>query len=518
MRTERLLVAFGVLLSALHATYLLSFPAQEYLARFAVGDAMAYARVAFNIAAGRGSTFDLDSMTNGYHPLWMWMNIPVFYGAHSILDRFQLLRALWIASGIFAAIAWARVIWLMTRDVLSATLMLVLVAVSPYSTFVLYSGLETSLVLFFSALLVHFIIASSPVPNRRAHVCLGLLLACTFLSRLDSVLFLMPFLLLSRDSRKFIFTPRSLYSAVGFALPVLPYLVWNVKEFGSILPVSGQVKTLDGVDFGRSLSILQSWGAEFSRLSGHVLGASSILGVLLTLIIVLFLLLWRNRAKGGQALTVILLLVLGALAHYAYYCLFMRELNVPWHVYPQFVSVSALVTLAIESTLRGKSSLARIAAFLVFTTALAVGWGVYDSLKSRRRDESRALIALSSWFLEHAPVGARITMYDSFLLAAYLPDYNVSDLNGLVGNQELALLAKQKSVDKMVLATAAQYVIAREPDGCPIQEDSRQVLYRSPLIETTTKYRLVVLSPNVFIAAWQADQDNMCPDRLESVT
>jgi hypothetical protein len=41
-------------------------------------DAYYYFKVAQNIAEGNGSTFDGINLTNGYHPLWMLINIPIF--------------------------------------------------------------------------------------------------------------------------------------------------------------------------------------------------------------------------------------------------------------------------------------------------------------------------------------------------------------------------------------------------------------------------------------------------------
>ncbi len=64
-------------------------------------DAYYYFKVAQNISEGRGSTFDGINPTNGYHPLWMIVCIPIF-----ALARFDLilpLRILVIVSGAISA-------------------------------------------------------------------------------------------------------------------------------------------------------------------------------------------------------------------------------------------------------------------------------------------------------------------------------------------------------------------------------------------------------------------------------
>ncbi|MCJ7432679.1 MAG: hypothetical protein MUO77_04250 [Anaerolineales bacterium] len=60
-------------------------------------DAYYYFKVAQNISEGRGSTFDGVNPTNGYHPLWMLICVPIF-----ALARFDLilpLRVLFVAMG-----------------------------------------------------------------------------------------------------------------------------------------------------------------------------------------------------------------------------------------------------------------------------------------------------------------------------------------------------------------------------------------------------------------------------------
>src|SRR5678816_2782021 len=69
---------------------------------FTRDDAYYYFKVAQNISEGHGSTFDGINKTNGYHPLWMLICVPVF-----ALARFDLilpLRILFLLlSGLSAA-------------------------------------------------------------------------------------------------------------------------------------------------------------------------------------------------------------------------------------------------------------------------------------------------------------------------------------------------------------------------------------------------------------------------------
>ena len=67
---------------------------------FTRDDAFYYFKVAQNISEGHGSTFDGINLTNGYHPLWMVICIPIFAFA-----RFDLILPLRILMIVMAAIS-----------------------------------------------------------------------------------------------------------------------------------------------------------------------------------------------------------------------------------------------------------------------------------------------------------------------------------------------------------------------------------------------------------------------------
>src|SRR3970040_1164529 len=92
------------LVAVLMATYLYAaFSEAHNFATewFIRDDAFYYFKVAQNISEGHGSTLDGINPTNGYHPLWMLVCIPIF-----ALARFDLilpLRVLVLVSGAISA-------------------------------------------------------------------------------------------------------------------------------------------------------------------------------------------------------------------------------------------------------------------------------------------------------------------------------------------------------------------------------------------------------------------------------
>ncbi|HID08358.1 MAG TPA: hypothetical protein EYP10_14555, partial [Armatimonadetes bacterium] len=53
-------------------------PMGYIIERFTPDDVFYYLKTAMNIAQGHGSTFDGVNRTNGYHPLWMLLLVPIY--------------------------------------------------------------------------------------------------------------------------------------------------------------------------------------------------------------------------------------------------------------------------------------------------------------------------------------------------------------------------------------------------------------------------------------------------------
>lgn len=158
-------------------------------------DAYYYFKVAQNISEGKGSTFDGINLTNGYHPLWLIVNIPIF-----ALARFDLilpLRILLMTTAGFHA-ASAVLIYRLVKSSLShaaAILAAVFWAFNFYIHYTVYEyGLETPLAAF---AVIYFIYKLSQfekewrtktVPLREI-VKLAFIAAAVMFSRLDLIFF-----------------------------------------------------------------------------------------------------------------------------------------------------------------------------------------------------------------------------------------------------------------------------------------------------------------------------------------
>jgi hypothetical protein len=160
---------------------------------FTRDDAYYYFKVAQNISEGHGSTFDGINPTNGYHPLWMLVCIPIF-----ALARFDLilpLRVLLVVLGGLSAataILFFRLIGKIFTPAIGAIVAVYWAFSYDVLTRVYQQGLETGIAVFFVLLLVYKLYEfettwqNKPVSNKQLFT-LGLIAMLAALSRLDLI-------------------------------------------------------------------------------------------------------------------------------------------------------------------------------------------------------------------------------------------------------------------------------------------------------------------------------------------
>lgn len=156
-------------------------------------DAYYYFKVAQNITEGRGISFDGINLTNGYHPLWLLVCIPVFY-----LARFDLILPLRVLLMVMAVLnaATAVLIYRLLSKTLSRSVGMLAAAFWAFNfyihTVVYEMGLETPLAAFTIVLLIRKLSQfeeewrTKPVTPRQLAV-LGFIAVLVLFSRLDLI-------------------------------------------------------------------------------------------------------------------------------------------------------------------------------------------------------------------------------------------------------------------------------------------------------------------------------------------
>lgn len=218
-------------------------------------DAYYYFRVARNLARGAGSTFNGIDLTNGYHPVWQALLVPVF----AVADGRAALVLVTVVSSVLyvcSAVLLQRIGQHCGHPALvvtCATPLLVSGVVGPSFWF---SGMETGLLL--TALLALSLLylrrmSDTQVPRRGSVLVLGAAMALVVLARLDAV-FPMLVLGLATAATWWRFGVRRCLILTGVlaapaAATLAAYLAGNLAVFGTALPVSGQAKALGGGGF-----------------------------------------------------------------------------------------------------------------------------------------------------------------------------------------------------------------------------------------------------------------------------
>ncbi len=125
---------------------------------FTRDDAYYYFKVAKNISEGHGSTFDGINLTNGYHPLWMLVCIPIF-----ALARFDLILPLRVLMMVmaFISIATTIILFRMLRKSFSELIAIVISSFWAFSinvhSIITQQGMETGIVALSLVMLLSYI-------------------------------------------------------------------------------------------------------------------------------------------------------------------------------------------------------------------------------------------------------------------------------------------------------------------------------------------------------------------------
>ena len=262
--TESILrIVFGLALAAAILAQLgLLFRADSrFLERPQIEDSYYAFSVSRSIAEGRGFSIDGVHSTNGVQPLICLLYAPIF--ALFDGDPVTPLRGvllLNLLTALLGAYLFSRFVHRLLPEEIalrSSTVTLIAVAgfLVNYSLAThLLNGLETGLTL--SLLLMIFIrwgdfrseLSAGEVPGLRSCVRIGLLLGIAGLSRIDTLILGVPMAIDLYMMSRHMSSARRLALSVGRAgiiaimalLVTLPWWLYNLTEFGHVLPVSGQ--------------------------------------------------------------------------------------------------------------------------------------------------------------------------------------------------------------------------------------------------------------------------------------
>ncbi len=182
-----------IILSILVHLYIASRPANSLMNWYSSDDGFYYFKVAENITNGLGVTFDGINRTNGFHPLWMVVCIPIF-----ALARFNLilpLRLLVLVAALLnagTAILIFRLLRKFISTVTAAAIGILWIFLPSIHWIVAQNGMESTISAFFLVCLFYLVV------QWRAErlgfwrlVPLGIVAGLAILARLDNIFVVM---------------------------------------------------------------------------------------------------------------------------------------------------------------------------------------------------------------------------------------------------------------------------------------------------------------------------------------
>ena len=476
-------------------------------------DAFYYFQTARNIAAGNGPTFDGIALSNGFHPLWMLVCIPVFW-----LSSLDLILPLRILILLQAALHLASTLTLfrLAKRALSPEIAVLTASLWGFSYAVyretVMGGLETGLSIFLILTLLEQMSRSFSQDNlsRQKLIWLGIIAALTMLARLDNVFLVgiaslwLLYNLLKRHRIR-IHSLDSWRKLAGdvltYSLPILllvgSYLSWNAISFGSLLPISGQVKqwwgetrnTMYGVPpdtlreiyletfastnrdlvpfaplYEQTTVVVQSMNALISRAGLPAIFKTSWLLLALALF---FLLDLKEVRKASRELGLVpLLLACGF--HVAYYKFSGHVAQRSWYWISELLLILLFAVLWLQTIVHlitRKFSSRRMLQILTAVACTALFMNLAKSIIRRTSvdlSEPHPYLSKTIWLENHTSPGDRIGMTGSGITGYFINDRTIVNMDGLINGVDYFSALQQGAGDVYLLNAGVTWIFGGE--------------------------------------------------------
>jgi hypothetical protein len=418
-------------------------------------DAYYYLMIARNLAQTGIATFDGVNVTNGYHPLWLWLETIVMALGGQGLDAtgqvvaITALQYAVLGGGLLAVAVTA--VRERRPGVAAALLLGTAVLLYPPHLRIFAAGMESTLVLPLGAAFLYDLWEGRP---RWAGVFAALLV----LARLDTMVYVVvPAVALSYRR------PRDIAWALGPAAVVLGlYMLGNGLAFGHPTPISGMSKSSFPWPHFQpdQLTSVPRSGRSLRSLNQLTVIAVLVVGPLLV----------RGRgALGERGRTIVRwLAVLGALqlVSFVFFQRWAKPLE-QWYLAP-VVGIGAAIVAAIVVDLLGPRWSLRLATVFALLVAVLVGAGLGDRAPESQK---QAVVGV----LASTPPASVFASTDSGILA-FGSGRRVINLDGLVNSFAYQDAIRDRHLGAWLRNQGAKFLIVRIWETAPAFDEP---MYRS---------------------------------------
>ena len=409
-------------------------------------DAYYYTVIARNIAQSGLSTFDGQTLTNGYHPLWLGL---------LVLQNLVTGPSNEVTIGIELCLATAA-LWLFLGSFRTSSVLFQIIFAAVYAALawpMIAKGMEVSLFLFALAIFMRAAIRSSE--GKGSAILLGLAAGFCIGARIDASVFIVPILLLVAGSWR-----RLLLAFLPVALAGAAYAIFNLKVFGVALPISGEVKSLGGLQLNHALiDQITSFWHQSSTIKGAVAFFNSFVGrpiLIFCLAVLCLIALARTWTVWAIGLGYVIGFVLFSLKLVA----FSSWVVWPWYAFPALIGLF-VIFLAVDRRLCEITVKLdrRIEALAILVVLTASGWQLWSyAAKPGQNFESinlKAVAAFASLFNgERVAMGDRAGSFGGHYAGP------VTQLEGLVNDKAyFEKLRRTEDIKPLLCARGVRYAL-----------------------------------------------------------
>jgi len=417
-------------------------------------DSYYYFLIAKNTAQSGVVSVDGIHQTNGFHPLWASLLIPIF-GFSSMPTDLHVHLALTLGCLLDGIAIWAvsQIAMRLGKNGTLAILAGCLYAFNPMVVLQATNGLETSLamatLMMFWLCFLHWLEGR---PTRWKDVGIGVLSGLVLLARSDNAFFL-GFAFLSALCHLGIkeFVRRAVILGLVVILLVGPWMLWGkvnvgswIQESGLAVPYAIQGRFAEGGRTTTADLIRESFQNLFNKaiwLRGDPSGVPFIVGLVMWPIIILGLIKkWREEGFHQEKLLLIPF-ILGSCTMILFHA-GLRWYARPWYFVPTSALFSICLSILFLRFIKWNhlSFILIILTMSYFTLSGLVFWG--SGFYPWQRD----MYASAIWIRENIPSDEVVGSFNSGIYA-YYSHHRVVNLDGVV-NHQAYLAIKSSSIIK----------------------------------------------------------------------
>ena len=438
-------------------------------------DGFYYLEIASRFESRAGITFDGINATNGFHPLWQFLLVPVAWATGGGDAFIRATLALGLALCLVSVVLVIRIV---SRIVgWGAALMGGIVAVH-FSLTSWVDGMEEPAVLLACALLLTALVAAAAHPRPKRLALVGVLCAVLVLARFDlAIVVLIVPLALAWRSRSWRVVG---WWTLGAGAVAVPFGTWWLVRWHHVLTTSATVKSAQlsaayRQQFGgrfsiRYLQYLTDVGAAYARdlqpwsyLTRPPFHASAgVTAALIFAVMTLIITGWIAFRKQGlpriepksrnPALWAVAVMTVLVVAKAVLDLIEAPLWATLWYSAPQrlltgfFVGVS--LWLGVQWIMKHQRALGAIAVSVAAITALPINGSMWRTARVSQRAPylyAHQMDLAADWVSDHGPTG-RYGALDSGLLAFRLDgERPVVNLDGLVNSYDFARLVTRNA-------------------------------------------------------------------------